>query len=93
MFEPNQLVIKMIDDQTRFVRRIVSKTEDSYMVSDPMFCCWGSVFAKWSKPKAVTKKHMERTFSVMTDTTLCDKYNTIQKGQSTSVLFNTTVDL
>jgi hypothetical protein len=87
MFTPNQLVIRTIGANTRFVRRIVSKENDTYMVSDPLFACWGSTFQRWSKPKPCTKKYMERMFSPITDPKMIDAYNNIKKGEKTKTLF------
>jgi hypothetical protein len=88
MFKPGQLVMRMIDEDTRFVRRIVEVQSDKYLVSDPLFTCWGSTFARWSRPKPITKQYMEKMFTPMQDVQMITRYLDIKRGQSTSVLFD-----
>lgn len=86
MFKANDLVVRILPNKARFVRRIVEVRGDKYLVSNPMFACWGSTFARWSTPKEVTKRYTEKMFTLITDKKVIKSYNTIKKGQSTDLL-------
>ena len=87
MFKPGDYIIKMIDPETRYVRRIVAIEGDKYVVEDPMFVCWGSTFHSW-KRKVLTQKVIDRSFKLL-DPKIAKLYAAIKKDDSTRVLFRT----
>lgn len=87
MFNTNQYAFFINKYKMRYVYRIVDSTPTHYMVQVPFFSCWGSTFARWSKPKPITKTYLNKKCTLLPPE-LSTKYDNIKKGQSTSVLFD-----
>lgn len=86
MFKVDDYIVRPVDGM-RYVYRITNKTPDKYEVQVPLFVCWGSTFARWSKPKLLTKKYIEGRCTKL-DEQIAKRYRDIKKGQSTNVLFD-----
>jgi hypothetical protein len=86
MFAVGSYVYQTIDD-ARYVYRIVNVDDTHYHVQVPLFKFFGSIFAKWSPIKKMTKKYLNQRATQM-DAALTHAYSTLQKGDGVSKLFS-----
>jgi hypothetical protein len=86
MFKNGDYVYYTVNEY-RYVFRIIDQPlTKCYIVQVPMFMCWGSTFARWSKEKAITKKYLDRKCTLLPEH-IADRYRNLKKNDPTTILF------